>query len=183
MRAASGEVLRVLGAHVDRDWAVPAGTLEWSCLATAAHVAHDLLAYAGQVVGRPADGYLPFDLTVSPSATPADVLAVVAACAELLATALDAAGPQQRAWHFGACDPSGFAAMGVAESLLHTHDITRGLGVTWRPPAPLAAAVLERLFPDAPPGPPVEVLLWMTGRAEFDGRPRRTFWTWQAARP
>ncbi|KIR61964.1 MULTISPECIES: maleylpyruvate isomerase N-terminal domain-containing protein [Micromonospora] len=183
VRAAIGEMGRVLGPHTDADWTVPAGTLEWSCWTTAAHVAHDLLAYAGQLAGRPADGYLPFDLRVSPTATPAQVLTVVAACGDLLATAVDAADPGVRAWHFGPCDPAGFAAMGVAETLLHTHDITRGLHVDWQPPAAPAAAVLTRLFPDAPPGPPAEVLLWMTGRAEFDGRPRRTSWTWQAALP
>jgi uncharacterized protein (TIGR03083 family) len=176
-------MLRVLGAYTGRDWTVPAGTLEWSCRDTAAHVAHDLLAYAGQVVGRPQGGYLPFDLTVSPTAAPAEVLAVVSACAGLLATALDAADPGLRAWHFGPCDPGGFAAMGVAETLLHTHDVTRGLGVAWQPPDALAAAVLARLFPDAPPGPPAEVLLWATGRAELDGRPRRTSWTWRAVLP
>ncbi|MEU3734634.1 hypothetical protein AB0E81_35365 [Streptomyces sp. NPDC033538] len=45
--------------------------------------------------------------------------------------------------------------MGVAEILLHTNDITCGLGVDWLPPASLCAAVLDRLFPDAPPGEPV----------------------------
>ncbi|MFG2905956.1 hypothetical protein ACGF13_12935 [Kitasatospora sp. NPDC048286] len=72
--------------------------------------------------------------------------------------------------------------MGVAETLLHTHDITQGLGVDWLPPAPLCAAVLDRLFPDAPPGDPVQVLLWCTGRRELDSLPRRTSWTWKAAR-
>ncbi|WP_405096472.1 hypothetical protein [Micromonospora sp. NBC_01412] len=146
-------------------------------------LAHDLLAYAGQVAGRPSGGYLPFDLTVSPAATPTEVLTVAATCGGLLATALDAADPGLRAWHFGPCDPAGFAAMGVAETLLHTHDVARGLGVAWQLPDRLAAVALDRLFPEAPPGPPAQVLLWMAGRAEFDGRPRRTSWTWRAALP
>ncbi|MER5705435.1 maleylpyruvate isomerase N-terminal domain-containing protein [Micromonospora sp. NPDC002296] len=183
VRAATDAMLGALRPHTGRDWTVPAGTLQWSCWATAAHLAHDLLAYAGQVAGRPSGGYLPFDLTVSPAATPAEVLAVAAACGGLLATALDAADPGLRAWHFGSCDPAGFAAMGVAEALLHAHDVARGLGVTWQLPDRLAAVALDRLFPEAPPGPPAQVLLWMTGRTEFDGRPRRTSWTWQAALP
>lgn len=76
------------------------------------------------MAARPPDGYLPFDLVVRPTAGPAEVLATIAACGGLLATALDAADPALRAWHFGPCDPTGFAALGVAEILLHTHDVT-----------------------------------------------------------
>ncbi|MFD0346871.1 maleylpyruvate isomerase N-terminal domain-containing protein [Kitasatospora aburaviensis] len=113
VRAALDEVLRTLGPHThDRDWSAPAGPLEWSCRETAVHIAHDLLAYAGQLAARPADRYLPLDLTVPPAAGPAEVLTVVTACARLLATALDAAPSDLRAWHFGPFDPPGFAAMG-----------------------------------------------------------------------
>ncbi|KJY31324.1 hypothetical protein VR45_25350 [Streptomyces sp. NRRL S-495] len=183
VRAALGGATAVLGpaAVSGADWDAPAGPLEWSCRDTAAHIAHDLLAYAGQLAARPTDRYLPLDLTVHPDAGPAEVLTVVTAAAQLLATALDAAPPELRAWHYGPCDPAGFAAMGVAETLLHTHDITLGLGLDWRPPERLAAATLARLFPDAPAGAPVDVLLWCTGRGELDGRPRRTSWTWRAA--
>ncbi|MFF3239770.1 hypothetical protein [Micromonospora sp. NPDC002931] len=175
------EMSAVLGPHTGRDWSVPAGGLEWSCWTTATHVAHDLLAYAGQVAGRPDAAYLPFDLVVSPAAAPAEVLRVVAACGGLLRVAVDAAAPHTRAWHFGPCDPAGFAAMGVAETLLHTDDIARGLGVPWQPPERLSAAVVRRLFPDAPAGPAPQVLRWLTGRGELPGRPRRTSWSWRAA--
>ncbi|MFJ5228173.1 maleylpyruvate isomerase N-terminal domain-containing protein [Streptomyces sp. NPDC088400] len=178
---AVAEMVRVLEPYDAQDWAVPAGSLEWSCWATAAHVAHDLLAYAGQVAARPSDAYLPFDLVVHPGGSPREVLQVVTACGGLLSSALATAGPETRAWHWGACDPAGFAAMGVAEVLLHTFDITQGLGVSWLPPAPLCEVVLSRLFPDAPPGDPAQVLLWCTGRGELDGRARRTSWVWEAA--
>ncbi|MGC5020213.1 maleylpyruvate isomerase N-terminal domain-containing protein [Micromonospora sp. DT47] len=181
VRAAVEEMLRALGPYTGRDWTVPAGDLDWSCWTTAAHVAHDLLAYAGQVTGRPDSDYLPFDLRVRADAPPARVLTVVSAAGGLLQAAVDTAPADLRAWHWGPCDPGGFAAMGVAEVLLHTHDVTRGLDVSWRPPAELCARVLRRLFPDAPPGDAPDVLLWMTGRAELDGRPRRTAWSWRAA--
>lgn len=46
-------MVEVLTPHAtDRDWSVRAGSLDWSCWTTAAHVAHDLLAYAGQVTSR-----------------------------------------------------------------------------------------------------------------------------------
>ncbi|MCP2163555.1 Mycothiol maleylpyruvate isomerase N-terminal domain [Goodfellowiella coeruleoviolacea] len=175
-------MVRVLGPHTGRDWrAVRAGSLEWSCWTTAAHVAHDLLAYAGQVAGRPDDAYLPFDLAIAEDAAPADVLRVVRAVGALLVGALAGADPDTRAWHWGPADPTGFAAMGVAETLLHTHDITQGLGLTWRPPEDLCAAVLGRLLPDAPAGDPAQVLLWATGRGELPGRDRVTAWVWRAA--
>ncbi|WP_431885013.1 maleylpyruvate isomerase N-terminal domain-containing protein [Micromonospora wenchangensis] len=181
VRDAVDELTRTLGPYTDRDWTGPAGDLDWSCWTTAAHIAHDLLGYATQLTGRPDTGYLPLDLRVHPDATPAQVLVVVAACGGLLAAALDTVPAHTRAWHWGPCDPPGFAAMGIAETLLHTYDITRGLGVPWRPPTTPSAAVLGRLFPDAPAGDPADVLLWMTGRATLAERPRRTAWTWRAA--
>ncbi|MQS11586.1 hypothetical protein F7Q99_04615 [Streptomyces kaniharaensis] len=185
VRAALDETLRALSPHTgDRDWDVPAGLLEWSCRETAAHIAHDLLAYAGQLAARPTGRYLPLDLTVRPDAGPAEVLTVVTAAARLLATALDAAPPEVRAYHHGPCEPHGFAAMGVAETVLHTHDITRGLGLDWQPPAELSAFVLDRLFPDAPDASEAtagDILLYCTGRAELNGRPRKTSWCWRAA--
>lgn len=178
---AVAETVRVLGPHVTADWTVGAGTLEWSCWTTAAHLAHDLLAYAGQVSGGATEAYLPFDLTVRAGAPPADVLGIVAACGNLLSGAIATAEPGAHAWHFGASDTAGFAAMGVGETLLHTYDITSGLGVTWRPPARLCAVVLRRLVPDAPHGDPVDVLLWRTGRADLAGHPPPGPWGWHAA--
>ncbi|MEU1604625.1 maleylpyruvate isomerase N-terminal domain-containing protein [Micromonospora matsumotoense] len=181
VRETVGELTRVLGPYTGRDWTGPAGDLDWSCWTTAAHIAHDLLGYATQLTGRPDTGYLPLDLRVRPDATPAQVLVVAAACGGLLAAAIDTVPAQTRAWHWGPCDPPGFAAMGIAETLLHTYDITRGLAVDWQPPAAPSAAVLRRLFPEAPAGEPAAVLLWMTGRTALAGRPRRTDWTWRAA--
>ncbi|MEV0006375.1 hypothetical protein AB0H28_29405 [Micromonospora sp. NPDC050980] len=182
VRAAATAMAAALLPAADRDWTVRAGDLDWSCWTTAAHVAHDLVGYAGQVAGRRTDGYLPFDLRVRPDAPPAEVLAVAVAAAGMLAAVVDAADLADRGWHWGPCDADGFAAMGVAEILLHTHDVARGLGLAWPPPAELCAAVVRRLFPDAPAGDPAPVLLWLTGRAPLGGRPRRSAWTWRAAR-
>ncbi|WP_175440095.1 CPCC family cysteine-rich protein [Micromonospora nigra] len=141
-----GEVLEPLSAH---DWSVAAGTLDWTCRETLAHIGHDLLAYAAQVAGRVQDAYLPLDLVIRDDAPVSDVLLAVEACGGLLVAALRAAGPDTRAWHFGSCDVSGFAALGVAEVVLHTYDITRGLKVNWWPPAKFSTRILARLAPDA----------------------------------
>ena len=175
------EMMAVLHPHVADDWEIPAGSLNWSCWTTAAHVAHDLMAYAGQVAGQPTTAYLPFDADVRANSDPQQVLDVVVACGQLLEYAVTSVDPSSRAWHWGACDPAGFAAMGVAEVLLHTYDITRGLGIEWAPPEDESRAVLDRLFPDAPDGPAVDVLLWSTGRGELPDRPRLTSWRYQAA--
>lgn len=179
--AAVTEAVSILSDHTTRDWQVPAAGLEWSCWKTAAHIAHDLLAYAGQVAGRPDNQYLPFDLVVRDAATPEQLLTIVSACGGLLSGTLAASTPDTRAWHWGLSDPSGFAAMGMAEALLHTHDITRGFGVDWTPPEDLCAIVLDRLVPDVPDGDPARVLLWATGRGGLAEHPPVTSWHWHAA--
>jgi hypothetical protein len=178
---AMAEMQRALAPYASHEWQRRAGTLEWSCWTTAAHVAHDLLAYAGQVAARPPDAYLPFDLVVRDDAAPQEVLRIAAGCGRLLSDAVSRADPGARGWHWGPTDPGGFAALGVNETLVHTYDIAQGLGIDWRPPQDLCAAVLGRLFPDAPAGDPAEVLLWSTGRADLDGRPRVTSWVMKAA--
>ncbi|WP_454857180.1 hypothetical protein [Promicromonospora soli] len=65
---AVAEMVRVLTPYESRDWQGPAGSLEWSCWTTAAHVAHDLLAYAGQIAANPESAYLPFDLVIDADA-------------------------------------------------------------------------------------------------------------------
>ena len=178
---AVAEMVQVLMPYESEDWQRRAGTLDWSCWTTAAHVAHDLLAYAGQIAARPGRAYLPFDLVVRDDASPHDLLQIATGCARLLSDALSAVEPTARAWHWGPTDPSGFAAMGVNETVVHTYDITQGLRINWRPPDSRCAAVLARLFPDAPTGDPVGVLLWSTGRADLDGRPRVTSWVIKTA--
>ena len=181
VEAAVAEMVAVLAPHIAADWNVRAGPLDWSCWTTAAHVAHDLLAYAGQVVARATAGYLPYDLVTAPDASPQQILSIVEACGRFLGNAVDNASGGPVAWHWGMTDAAGFAAMGIAEVLLHTYDISQGLGVTWLPPDSLARLVVARLVPDAPPGGAAEILLWATGRADLRGRQRVTDWVWRVA--
>jgi uncharacterized protein (TIGR03083 family) len=176
---AVAEMVAVLTPHADADWQARAGSLEWSCWTTAAHVAHDLAAYAGQVAGRATAGYLPFDLVIQPGAPPREVLGVVEACGRLLSAAVAGAGTGPVAWHWGMSDADGFAAMGTAEVLVHTYDISQGLGVAWLPPEPLCQLVVDRLLPNSPPGRASEILLWATGRADLTGQSRVGEWVWR----
>ena len=179
---AVAETVRVLSPYTAADWQAPAGSLTWTCWTTAAHVAHDLTAYAMQLAARAPRRYLPLDLAVRPGASPQEVLEIVAAAGRLLSAAVSAAPAEARAWHWGPTDPSGFAALGVNETLIHTYDISRGLGIPWSPPEPLSSAVLARLFPDAPQAEPAQALLWCTGRIDLPGRPRPSSWVVKAAR-
>jgi GNAT superfamily N-acetyltransferase len=180
----------VLSSALDRDWEqVRAGGLDWSCRRTAAHIASDLLAYAGQLAGRAQDAYVPFEITVDGTdddgldrADNAGLVQVIETTGALFAATLRTTPREVRAFHpypFRSADREGFAAMGVAEVLLHTHDLATGLGLPYEPPAPLAEAVLTRIFPHVRPGPDHwSTLLWATGRGELPGRTRLTEWRW-----
>jgi RimJ/RimL family protein N-acetyltransferase len=174
----------LLRTATGRDWdGVKAGRLEWSCQQTGVHVASCLLAYAGQLAGRAQSAYVPFEITLDEGTDHDGLLDVVEATAALLVAAVRTTPRQVRAFHpypFRSADREGFAAMGVTEVLLHTHDIAEGLGLAYEPPAELAEYVLTRLFPHVQPGPGHwRTLLWATGRGELPGRAPVTEWRWR----
>ncbi|MBA9003441.1 maleylpyruvate isomerase N-terminal domain-containing protein [Thermomonospora cellulosilytica] len=175
-------------------WGRKAGSLEWDCWETVEHLCDDLFYYAVQLGPRtpPLNGSVPFAyesrrpggpgnaLYAKRAAGPAGLLEALEASGALLVAMVRARPPHVRAYHaYGASDPEGFAAMGIVETLVHTHDLAEGLGLAWTPPDDLCARVLARLFPDAPHDTdPWPTLLWATGRAELPGRPRLTTWRW-----
>ncbi|MGW3949624.1 GNAT family N-acetyltransferase [Streptomyces sp. NPDC004752] len=179
-----------LRTAVDRDWtAVRAGRLDWSVRRTAVHVASDLIAYAGQLAGRAQHAYVPFDITLDgegdegmDAADNTGVLQVIETTGVLLAGTVRTTPREVRAFHpypFRSADRAGFAAMGIAEVLLHTHDMAEGLGLPYEPPAELAESVLTCIFPQVQPGSaPWPTLLWATGRGELPGRAPVTDWRW-----
>lgn len=179
---ATSQVHDVLHGLADRDWDAPAGGLTWSCHQTARHIAGDLTKYATQLAGRVDDAYLRFAVTAAPDEPLEELLRLIDACGRLLGTVVDSAPPEARAWHWGPTDASGFAAMGIGELLVHTYDITSGLGADWRPPADLAELVVSRLMEHAPSiARPSSLLLWATGRMELPGRQHVSDWVWRAA--
>ena len=180
--AAAAEAGAVLGGLLDRDWDAPAGDVAWSCRNTAQHMGHDLAKYAAQLAGRVEGSYLRFRVTVPADQPVSEVLRSVRACADMLGVVVDSAPADARAWHFGPTDASGFAAMGIGEVLLHTYDITRGLGFEWELPAALAQLVVSRLIEHAPAvDDPAAALLWATGRIDLPGLARVEHWVWHAA--
>jgi hypothetical protein len=188
------DVVAMLRPAVSRDWQVPAGTLEWTCWETLEHMSDDLFAYATQLAPRQPllDKETPFacrherdggpagTIFASPAAGNAGLLQVLEACATMLIAVVRITPERVRAYHvYGISDPDGFAAMGVAEVLLHADDVAAGLGLPWAPPAGMCDRVLRRLFPDAPAQTDRwATLLWATGRGELPGRPAVQSWRW-----
>jgi hypothetical protein len=179
------------------DWHARAGVLEWDCWETVEHMSDDLFAYAAQLGPKnpPLEDSVPFVCETrrpgGPASTifadrgfgPAGLLQVFEASGALLAAMAATSPPQLRAYHpFGVADPEGFAAMGVVEILVHTHDVAQGLGIAWAPPAELCGRALGRLFPNAPTDTDRwPTLLWATGRGEIPGHPALTRWRWESA--
>ncbi|MCZ4124548.1 hypothetical protein [Streptomyces sp. H39-S7] len=176
-------------------WDGKAGSLEWDCWETVEHLSDDLFAYAAQLGPRqpPLEGEVPFvwesrrpggpknAVHADRAAGSAGLLQVLEACGALLIAMVRTTPSHTRAYHgYGVSDPEGFAAMGIVETLVHTHDLAEGLGLDWTaPPADICARVLARLFPEAPGSTdPWPTLLWATGRAELPGHPRVTTWRW-----
>ena len=174
-----------LAGAADRDWHIPAAGLDWDCWETLEHLSDDLFSYAAQLGPRrpPLTGHIPFArqprrpggpanaIFSDPVAGNAGLLEVLEACGALLSAIVRVSLPELRAYHvFGVSDPAGFAAMGVVEALVHTHDVATALGLGWTPDADLAARVLSRLFPDAPR------LHRSLAHTALGHRPRRNRW-------
>ncbi|GAA2210180.1 hypothetical protein GCM10009850_056390 [Nonomuraea monospora] len=175
-------------------WQAKAGSLDWTCWETAEHVANVLFSYALRfgLAKPPTSGRVPFRMrsdrddgpptifSADPASGPEGLLTILEGCGGLLASVRRTADPTVVAFHgYGPSDSEGFAAMGVVETLVHTHDIAQGLGVEWSPPSEPCEKVLGRLFPHVnADGDAWEVLLWATGRAALQDRPRLTEWRW-----
>lgn len=184
--------VEVLREVPEQAWRSKAGSLRWDRWETVEHLSDDLFSYAVQLGAPRLDDLVPFlwrprrdggphnAVHADAEAGPAGLLQTLRATAALLVAMVRTASPQVRSYHaYGTSDPEGFAAMGIVETLVHTHDVTEGLGLRWDPPAQMCTRVLERLFPDAPASAgPWTALLWSTGRAELPGRARLTSWRW-----
>jgi RimJ/RimL family protein N-acetyltransferase len=168
---------------VERDWtAVKAAGMDWTVHETAFHLGDCLVAYAANLAGGAQDDWVPFDITLDDGIDNTGLLHVIETAGALLAAAIRTASRDARAFHpypFRSANREGFAAMGVAEVLLHTYDMAGGLGVAYEPPSALPESVLTTIFPHVQPGPDHwRTLLWATGRGELPGRARLTEWRW-----
>lgn len=170
-----------LEPHAGADWSSKASDLEWSCRATLEHLAS--LAYAQQLAVR-ATAFRPLALSVATEAPIEQLLWTARVAGLVLAQVARAAPPTARGFHpAGMADASGFVAMGIDEILIHTHDISTGLGAQFAPSAASAKVVLDRLFPWWPrEADPWEALLWANGRRSLPDHPNPgAAWLWHCA--
>jgi hypothetical protein len=184
LEAAASDSVEALRRGVDQDWSVSAGTVKWDCRRTCAHISDDLIAYAVQLAGQVPSGYLPFRFGVSRGTSPDGLLNLVEATAAVLAATVRVAPADARGWHgYGVADAEGFLAMGVAELVLHSHDIATGLGLAYEPSPGVCERVVSRLCPTVEPDgePPFALLLWASGRRDLPGREPVKRWRWQPA--
>lgn len=185
VQAAVASCVALLRTAADRDWtAQRAGRLEWDCHATAFHIAEDLIAYAANLAGRAQNDYVPFDITLDEGTDNEGLLHVIETTGALLTATVRTTPREVRAFHpypFRSANREGFAAMGVAEVLLHTHDIAEGLGLVYEPPAELPKFVLTTIFPHVQRESDDHwgTLLWATGRGDLPGRAPVTEWRWR----
>lgn len=158
---------------VEADWSARAGSLEWDCRQTVAHISDALGFYAVHLASR-ATGWLKFDVVPHGDATNLHLARLVDATGELLSQVVEAAPSEARAFHHsGMWDKHGFAAMGCLEALVHMGDVAAGLQVTFEPPDALCRRLVDHLFVGAPSDENSwAVLWWATGRGELPQRTR-----------
>jgi hypothetical protein len=153
-------VIEAWTSALDRDWSVPAGTLEWSCFDTADHTVDCVFSYALFLASRRQASYPNFtELHALPGASPADLVEGLRAVCTMLTAVVTIAEPGARAiiWirNGGATAPAAdFAARGGHELILHAHDVCTGLGMPFDPPRDLCQRLWDHTR-DWPMGPPV----------------------------
>ena len=171
VRLASRLSCEAMEAAAHLDWSVAAGSLDWDCRTTAAHISDALAFYAGHL-GTRATRWLKFDVVPHLDATNSHLARLIAAMGELLALIVEAAPPDARAYHHsGMWDRDTLAAFGCMEALVHTGDICLGLELPYDPPRDLCNRVVSRLFATAPEHEDAwSVLWWATGRGDLAGQ-------------
>lgn len=138
----------------DRDWSVRAGTLEWTCTATADHAVDCVYAPAFFLASRRQDAYPDAggDLTMGDNADPARLVESLHIASRILAALVHDAEPDVRAVIFRrpqvlTAAPHDFLPRGALELILHAHDVSVGLGVRFEPPSGLCHRLREHTRP------------------------------------
>lgn len=138
----------------DADWSVPAGTLEWPCLATADHAVDCVYAPAFFLASRRLDRYpeAGSNLELRESASPEALVESLAIATRVLSSVVTLADEDEEAILFQRPQPitgrpPDFVPRAGVELILHAHDVCSGLGVSFEPPADLVHRLREHTRP------------------------------------
>jgi hypothetical protein len=183
VRVAASLCHDALAPLAEADWSRAAHSLEWDCRHTLEHIPRALDNYTQALVVASPEPYASLWYRY-PECSVRDLLAVVQRRAAVLACVAAVADPAVRGYHvWGLADPAAYVAMGCAEILLHTDDLTQGFDRSFRPPDALCERIVRRLFPWAPTDVDGwSALRWATGRLDLPGYGRVTAnWAWHAS--
>jgi uncharacterized protein (TIGR03083 family) len=180
--SAAEESAEFLMGATDSDWARPIPGMDWDVLAVVTHMTGALVWYSIDMRSGPEE-LTTLEISGKKDSSPIDLVRTLTTLSYTLASVIECAGPELRGFHpWGSPDASGFRAMACDEILLHTYDAGRGLGLDFIPPADLAEATLERLFPWAQAGSdPWLTLKWANGRIALPDRTKLAKWRWHSA--
>jgi hypothetical protein len=141
-------------AAADRDWSRQAGTLEWSCLATADHAVDCVYGAAFLLASRRDDTYPEAgdDLTLGDKATPELIVESLRIATRIVVAVVRDAPSDVESIIFQRPEPTvapprDFPPRAAAELALHAHDVTVGLGVPFEPPVDVSRRLREHTRP------------------------------------
>jgi hypothetical protein len=137
--------LTCLRTLTDADWSVPASSLEWSCWQTVDHTVDCIFSFAIQLAAQRQEDWLPIgELHVRDGASSDDLLDSLDAVSRIFVAVLAGTPPPVRASDgVVLLDVGDWAARGIYEVLLHTHDVCAGLSADFEPPYPLCTWLLD----------------------------------------
>jgi hypothetical protein len=163
--AAAADVVAALRPGVDADWLVRAGDLEWSVDRTIAHMTGAPGKYALYLSSR-STRYVAVRVWPEADATRQERLDAIEGSAAALAGVATTAPESAFGFHVsGMRNAQQFLAMACNELLVHTYDVTCGLGLTYEPPEDLCRLVLENCYPGNDEQRPAwPFLVWLSGR-------------------
>jgi hypothetical protein len=140
-------------AAADLDWSVPAGTVEWSCIATADHAVDCVYAPAFFLASQRQDAYpvAGSNLELGMQAAPALLVESLRIATRILAAVVSDTAPNVRSIIFQRPPtvgvPADFVPRAALELILHGNDVAAGLGVHFEPPADLCGRLREHTRP------------------------------------
>jgi hypothetical protein len=166
VEAAAAAAVAALQPGVDADWSVRAGDVEWSVDRTIAHMTGAPAKYALYLSSR-STRYVAVSVMPAVDATRQERLEAIEGCAAALAGIAATAPGDAFGFHVsGMRNAEQLLAMACKELLIHTYDVTRGLGLPYEPPEDLCRLVVEHCFPAGhdEQRPVWPLLVWLSGR-------------------